>query len=105
MAQPLNSADPADQQVMRAQSAGPGIEGEDRAPNYDAALPNGVSRPEASPQRIWVASGGPEDSWDRPSSEWLWRWREVDGGSFKCPEKPNCDGRLAACVEVDGPLE
>ncbi|OLQ12391.1 putative transposon protein [Symbiodinium microadriaticum] len=37
---------------MRAQSAGPGIEGEDRAPNYEAALPNGVSRPEASPQSI-----------------------------------------------------
>ena len=52
MAQPLNSADQSDQQVMRAQSAGPGIEGEDRAPNYEAALPNGVSRPEASPQSI-----------------------------------------------------
>ncbi|CAE7711468.1 GIP [Symbiodinium sp. CCMP2592] len=40
---------------MRAQTAGPGIEGEDTAPDYAAALPllpNGVDRPEASPQSM-----------------------------------------------------
>ena len=55
MAQPSNSEGHTDQQVMRAQTAGPGLEGEDTAPDYAAALPalpNGVGRPEASPQSM-----------------------------------------------------